>query len=74
MEPGAWGYDWATQSLGDINTGTWSSRLGVGRKAGDLALCEKKICHKIQKNRKPDAIRRNLLRKAIVHKGLSCQR
>jgi hypothetical protein len=38
MEPGAWGYNWDTQSLEDINTGTWSSRLGVGRKADDLAL------------------------------------
>jgi hypothetical protein len=27
---GAWGYNWATQSPGDINTETWSSRLGVG--------------------------------------------
>jgi hypothetical protein len=25
---GAWGYNWATQSPGDIET--WSSRLGVG--------------------------------------------
>jgi hypothetical protein len=34
----AWGYNWADLSLGDINTGTWSSKLGVGRKADDLAL------------------------------------
>jgi hypothetical protein len=27
----AWGYNWATQSAGDINMETWSSRLGVGR-------------------------------------------
>jgi hypothetical protein len=27
---GAWGYNWATQSPGDINMKTWSSRLGVG--------------------------------------------
>jgi len=27
---GAWGYNWATQSPGDINMETWSSRLGVG--------------------------------------------
>jgi hypothetical protein len=26
-EPSGWGYDWATLFLGDINTGTWSSRL-----------------------------------------------
>jgi hypothetical protein len=37
VEPGAWGYNWATLSLGDINTGTWSSRLGVGHKADYLA-------------------------------------
>jgi hypothetical protein len=28
MEPSAWGYNWATLFLGDINTGTWPSRLG----------------------------------------------
>jgi hypothetical protein len=38
MEPDVWGYNWATLSLGDINTGTWSSRLGVGHKADDLSL------------------------------------
>jgi len=27
---GAWDYNWATQSPGDINMETWSSRLGVG--------------------------------------------
>jgi hypothetical protein len=27
-EPSAWGHDWATLFLGDVNTGTWSSRLG----------------------------------------------
>jgi hypothetical protein len=32
------GYTWATLSLLDINTETWSSRLGVGRKADDLVL------------------------------------
>jgi hypothetical protein len=32
---GAWGYNWATQSPGDINMETWSSRLGVGRGADD---------------------------------------
>jgi hypothetical protein len=38
MEPSAWGYNWATLSLADLNTEAWSSRLGVGRKADDLAL------------------------------------
>jgi hypothetical protein len=28
---GAWGYNWATLPLGDINTEVWSSRVGVGR-------------------------------------------
>jgi hypothetical protein len=37
-EPGAWGYNWATLPLGDINTETCSSRLGVRRKADGLAL------------------------------------
>jgi hypothetical protein len=32
------GINWPTRSLGDIHTGTRSSRLGVGRKADDLAL------------------------------------
>jgi SRSO17 transposase len=37
-EAGAWGYNWATLSLEDLNTETWSSRLGVGRKADDPNL------------------------------------
>jgi ABC-type siderophore export system fused ATPase/permease subunit len=32
-ESGAWGYNWDTMSLGDINTGTWSYGLRVGHKA-----------------------------------------
>jgi hypothetical protein len=32
---GAWGYNWATHSPGDINMETWSSRLGTGRGADD---------------------------------------
>jgi hypothetical protein len=36
--PCAWGYSWATRPQGDINSGDWSSRLGVGRKASDLTL------------------------------------
>jgi hypothetical protein len=37
-----WGYNWATLSLGDINThiGTWSSRLGLDKKLTPL-LCKK---------------------------------
>jgi hypothetical protein len=30
-EPSARGYNWATLFLGDINTGTWPSRLGESR-------------------------------------------
>jgi hypothetical protein len=33
--PGAWGCNWATLPLGDINTEAWSSGMGVGR--GDSA-------------------------------------
>jgi hypothetical protein len=40
-EPGAWRFNLATLSLGDINTEIWYSRLGVGRKADDLALQKK---------------------------------
>jgi hypothetical protein len=35
--------------LGDINTGTWSSKLGVERKADGLAAL-KKYCCEIQKS------------------------
>jgi hypothetical protein len=47
-EPYVWEYNWASLSLGDVNTGTWSSRLGVGYKADDLAL-SKKYCYEIQR-------------------------
>jgi hypothetical protein len=30
-KPSAWGYNWVTLFLGDINTGTWPSRLGESR-------------------------------------------
>jgi hypothetical protein len=46
-ELGTWGYNWATLSLGDINTQTCSSKLGVGREADDLALQKKKYCYEI---------------------------
>jgi hypothetical protein len=36
--PGAWGYNWATLPLGDINTEVWSSRVGVGRGADNPTL------------------------------------
>jgi hypothetical protein len=37
-EPGAWGLNCSILSLGDINTGTWTPRLGVAGKADDLAV------------------------------------
>jgi hypothetical protein len=41
---GAWEYNLATQSLGDINMETWSSRLGVERGA-DNPTPEENYCH-----------------------------
>jgi hypothetical protein len=37
-EPDAWGDNWTTQSLRDINAGNWSSVLGVGREADGIPL------------------------------------
>jgi predicted metal-binding membrane protein len=39
-EKGTWclGCNWATLSLGGINTGTCSLRLGIGSETDDLAL------------------------------------
>jgi hypothetical protein len=45
-ENGGWMYNLVTLSLGDINTGTWSSRFWVGRKADDFALSKKIIVAK----------------------------
>jgi hypothetical protein len=50
-EPDAWGYNWATLSLGDINTETCPSRLGVGCKA-----CSKKNAVEKIKGVKPDGL------------------
>jgi hypothetical protein len=36
--PGSWGYNWTTLPLGDINTETWSSRVGVGCGANNSTL------------------------------------
>jgi hypothetical protein len=36
--PSAWGYNWATLLLGDINTEAWSSKVGVGRRANNPTL------------------------------------
>jgi hypothetical protein len=40
-EPSAWGSNWATLFLGDINTGTWTSRLGESR------IWVSKICSRV---------------------------
>jgi hypothetical protein len=50
-ESGAWGYNWTTLLLGDMNTETWSSRLGgVTRKADDLEL-QKNYFYEIQRSK-----------------------
>jgi hypothetical protein len=36
--PSVQGYNWATLSLGGINTEAWPSKLGVGREADNLTL------------------------------------
>jgi hypothetical protein len=46
--PGAWGYNWATLPLGDINTEAWTSRVGVGRGA-NLTLEKRKLLRSLQK-------------------------
>jgi hypothetical protein len=48
MEPSAWGYNWDTLLLGNINTGTSSSRLGVGRKADTVLYVKKDIVAKFK--------------------------
>lgn len=34
-DPGSWAYNWATLSLGDVNTRAWLSRLVVGSEIED---------------------------------------
>jgi hypothetical protein len=46
MEPSVWGYNWDTLSLGDINTETWPSRLGDGRKTDHHCSVKKNIVAK----------------------------
>jgi hypothetical protein len=47
-EPVAGGYNWATLSLGDINTETWSPRLGLDPRLTNF-LCKKNIIAKSKK-------------------------
>jgi uncharacterized protein (DUF2235 family) len=49
---------------GDINSGDWLSRLGVGRKASSLTL-ENTSCYEISN-------KSDLSEKAKTHKGLQC--
>jgi hypothetical protein len=44
MVLGAWGYNWATQSLGDINMETWSARLETSATASDEMKVVEAIC------------------------------
>jgi hypothetical protein len=37
-------YNWATLLLGDMNTETWSSRLGVERRADEHAVSKNYCC------------------------------
>jgi hypothetical protein len=60
--PSAWGYNWANRPQGDINSGEWSSRLGVGRKASDLTL-ENTSCYELSN-------KSDLSEKAKIHKGM----
>jgi hypothetical protein len=68
-EPGAWGYNWATLSLRDINTETWPSRLGVGRNVKELLLQSSKSQTDglIQ-----DKFGRTFLKRPWAQKGLFC--
>jgi len=61
--PSARGYNWATRPQGDINSGDWPSRLGVGRKASDLTL-ENTSCYEISN-------KSDLSEKAKLTKGCS---
>jgi hypothetical protein len=48
-------YNWATVSHGDINTDTWSSRLGVGRRPKNL-FRKNNDCCKIHRSLNHDGI------------------
>jgi hypothetical protein len=64
----AWGYNWATHPQGDINSGDWPSRLGVGSKASNLTL------EKLNATKSQTRIARWIIlpEKAKTHKGLQC--
>jgi murein endopeptidase len=56
---------------GDINTGTRSSRLGLDTRV--ITLLYKKLLLQNTKKLKLDTVWQNLLRKAVVKRGLFCQ-
>jgi hypothetical protein len=62
---------------GDINTETWSFRLGVGRKADGLSLKKKVTVGKPREVKigwsNSRKFWQSLLRKAMAQKGLFCQ-
>jgi hypothetical protein len=60
-EPGTWGYNWATLSLGDMNTETWSSRLWVGCKFCKQIISAKSVEVKTRQ------VRYNFLMKDMAH-------
>jgi hypothetical protein len=60
--PSSWDYNWTTRPQGDVNSGDWPSRLGVGRTASDLTL-ENTSCYEISN-------KSDLPEKAKTHSGL----
>jgi hypothetical protein len=46
-----WGYNWAALSLEDINTETWYSRFGVGRKADELFVRRTIVAANLEKRK-----------------------
>jgi hypothetical protein len=70
--PSTWGYTWATISLGDINTETWSSRLVLDARMTTL-LCKNNYCCEMQRIGIRMQSGRIFLRKAIAQKEPLCQ-
>jgi hypothetical protein len=63
------GYNWATRSLRDINTGAWSSRLGAEHKAND----DFAVKNTVAKSKEVKIGWTDTLRKAMAQKGLFCR-
>jgi hypothetical protein len=58
-------------SLGDVNTENWSSRLGVGLMADDLAVFKKFVT---KSKEVKTGFNQNLLRKVMAYEVISGQR